>query len=102
MLTKSRKIRKKRIRGKISGTASQPRLSVFRSSKALYVQLIDDVGGATIASSSGADPVAVGEDIAKKAKGVKISQIVFDRSGYKYHGRVKLFGDSVRKGGIKF
>lgn len=102
MLTEARKIRKMRIRRRISGTASMPRLTVFRSNKFVYAQLIDDDKGVTVAAARGADPVAVGEDLAKKALGAEIKKVVFDRSGYKYHGLIKALADAARKGGIEF
>ncbi|MFK7935552.1 MAG: 50S ribosomal protein L18 [Saprospiraceae bacterium] len=101
-----------RIRKKINGTAEKPRLSVFRSNKEIYVQLIDDVNGHTLASvssrhldvSGSAVEVAkqVGQAIADKAKGAGIEDVVFDRSGYLYHGRVKSLADGAREGGLKF
>lgn len=101
-----------RIREKISGTADRPRLSVFRSNSHISVQLIDDVKGVTLASSStqqlklaGSNiesATAVGSDIAKKAKKLKIEEIVFDRSGYLYHGRVKAIAEAARAAGLKF
>lgn len=102
MLTKARKTRKMRIRERISGTASMPRLTVFRSNKFIYAQLVYDDKGVTMAAARGVDPVAVGEDLAKKALGAKIKKVVFDRSGYKYHGLIKALADAVRKGGIEF
>lgn len=103
--------RKRRIRAKISGMASCPRLSVYRSLKNIYVQLIDDQKGATLASASalvlGVKPniegaKKVGNDIATKCKALKIEKIVFDRGGYRYHGRVKALADEIRKEGLKF
>ncbi len=102
MLTKLRATRKKRIRAKVIGNSLCPRLSVFRSNKFLYVQLIDDEKGETIAEARGEDPNLVGEDIAKKAMKKKINSVVFDRSGYRYHGKVKAIADAARKGGLKF
>ncbi len=102
---------KTRIRGKISGTAQRPRMSVFRSNKAIYVQVIDDLSGNTIvaASSKGLEggtkveiAAKVGEEIAKKAVEKGIAEVVFDRNGYLYHGRVKSLADAARKGGLKF
>lgn len=103
--------RKVRIRAKISGSANCPRLSVFRSLKNIYAQLVNDEKGITIASASslamkiepnmkGAEKV--GKAIADKCKELKISEIVFDRSGYKYHGRVKALAEAARKEGLKF
>ena len=102
---------KARIRGKISGTAQRPRMSVFRSNKAIYVQVIDDLAGATLvaASSKGITEgtkveiaAKVGEEIAKKAQEKGITEVVFDRNGYLFHGRVKSLADAARKAGLKF
>ncbi|MDE5644805.1 MAG: 50S ribosomal protein L18 [Muribaculaceae bacterium] len=102
---------KTRIRGKVSGTAERPRMSVFRSNKAIYVQVIDDLSGTTLvaASSKGISEgtkveiaAKVGEEIAKKAVEKGIAEVVFDRNGYLYHGRVKSLADAARKGGLKF
>ena len=103
---------KKRIRGKISGTASKPRMSVFRSNKQIYVQVIDDLSGKTLvaASSLGLTETGskkeisakVGELIAKKAQDAGINTVVFDRNGYLYHGRIKELADAARNGGLKF
>ena len=105
-----RKIRYQ-IRKKISGTGSTPRLSVFRSNKQIYCQLIDDENGKTLANASSSDTTAgsktdiakeVGKEIAQKAKALKINQVVFDRAGYLYHGRVKALAEGAREGGLKF
>lgn len=102
---------KARIRGKVSGTATCPRMSVFRSNKAIYVQLIDDLEGKTLASASskGIDEGTkceisekVGEIIGKKALDLGIESVVFDRNGYLFHGRVKSLADGARKAGLKF
>jgi len=105
---------KRRIRKKISGTSKVPRLSVFRSNKQIYAQLIDDVNGITLASSgsyknkaaesgSKSDQAAVvGKEVAEKALKAGIETVVFDRNGYLYHGRVKSLADSAREGGLKF
>ena len=113
----NRKLRKLRSRKSVLGSTSRPRLSVFRSNRAIYVQLIDDTLGKTILTVSSKDltkekvapkakPVEkariLGEIFAKKAKQKKIAAIVFDRSGYKYHGQVKAFAEGVRKNGVKF
>lgn len=101
------------IRSKVSGTSTRPRLSVFRSNKAIYAQLIDDLAGATIVSvsSSQVDNASgsklevstnVGKALAAKAQEKGISEAVFDRSGYLYHGRVKSLADGAREGGLKF
>ena len=105
--------RHKRIRGKISGTAERPRLSIFRSNKNIYAQLIDDVAGVTLASASTLDEnvsdatkveqaAAVGKAIAEAAKAKDISTVVFDRSGYLYHGRVQALADAARENGLDF
>ena len=103
---------KYRIRSKISGTSEQPRMSVFRSNKQIYVQIINDVEGKTLASASSLaiqekiakkeQAAKVGELIAKKAQEAGIAQVVFDRNGYLYHGRIKELADAARKGGLKF
>jgi len=104
--------RKNKIRSKISGTASRPRLAVFRSNSNISAQLIDDVAGKTLAASSdlkmeksGTKTDAakkVGEDLAKKILDLKITEIVFDRGGFAYHGRVKALAESLRASGLKF
>lgn len=105
--------RHRRIRGKISGTAERPRLSIFRSNKNIYAQLIDDVAGVTLASASTLDEnvsdatkveqaAAVGKAIAEAAKAKNISAVVFDRSGYLYHGRVQALADAARENGLDF
>ena len=104
-----------RIRKKISGSAAKPRLSVFRSNRDIYVQLIDDENGITLASASSrqADIAAqkvtkveiskmVGSAIAKKSEELGIKNVVFDRSGYIYHGRVKAVAEGAREGGLQF
>jgi large subunit ribosomal protein L18 len=106
---------KMRIRKEISGTAETPRLSVFRSNKQIYAQLIDDQSGKTLlAASSKVKDIfeadvskiekskKVGQLIAERAKEVGITAIVFDRNGYKYHGRVKSLAEGAREGGLKF
>lgn len=100
--------RKKRIRAKVFGTAQKPRLTVFLSLSTVYAQLIDDVAQKTIASAASKkgknmkEAVKVGEDIAAKAKALKIGAVVFDRNGRKYHGRVKALADAVRAAGLQF
>lgn len=98
--------RHKKIRAKISGTAQVPRLCVFKSNKYIYAQLIDDQKGRIIAFSKDGLSVAqakkAGELIAKKALENKIEKVVFDRAGYKYHGRVKALAEGVREAGLKF
>ena len=102
---------KVRIRGKISGTAARPRMSVFRSNKQIYVQLIDDLAGKTLASTSSKGieggtkceiAAKVGQAIAGKAQAAGITEVVFDRNGYLFHGRVKSLADAAREGGLKF
>ena len=103
------------IRKKISGVAIKPRLSVFRSNSEIYVQLIDDVNGQTLASASSKDKIIVaqkgnktekskmvGTAIATKASELGLKEVVFDRGGYLYHGRVKALADGAREGGLKF
>ncbi|MBK0401418.1 50S ribosomal protein L18 [Adhaeribacter sp. BT258] len=108
-----RRLRIKRgIRNKISGTSVRPRLSVFRSNKNIYAQIIDDLSGRTLAAVSSAKTesatnkvatsVEVGKQIAQKALELGISSVVFDRSGYLYHGRVKSLADGAREAGLKF
>lgn len=104
--------RHRKIRRTLSGTDVTPRLCVFRSNQAIYAQLIDDVKGITIASSSSLElklknnnleaATAVGKDIAEKAKKAKIKTVVFDRGGYLYHGRVKALADAARENGLEF
>ncbi len=106
-----RQARKRRIRAKIRGTAERPRMSVYRSLKKLAVQLIDDDAGRTLAAATTAEAKAklsregakkLGALIAKKAKDAKIDAVTFDRSGYKYHGRIKELADAAREGGLQF
>ena len=104
-----------RVRRKISGIGNKPRLNVFRSNKDIYVQLIDDVNGVTLAAASSRekDIVAqkvpkteksklVGQSLAKKALALGITDVTFDRGGYLYHGRVKAVAEGAREGGLKF
>ncbi len=100
-----------RIRKKVNGTPERPRLSVFRSNKQIYAQVINDVEGRTLASASslGLEKMPkiqqaekVGELVAEKAKAVGVEAVVFDRNGYLYHGRVKALADAARKGGLNF
>ncbi len=103
---------KARVRGKIHGTPDRPRLSVFRSNKQIYAQVIDDTTGTTLASASSLKmeerlpkkemAAKVGELIAQNAKEAGIEAVRFDRNGYLYHGRVKELADAARKGGLKF
>ncbi len=110
---KRRKKIHQRIRRTIKGTATKPRLSVYRSNFEIYAQLIDDVNGVTLASASSRTDAskdkpkierskAVGVAIAEKAKKIGIEDVAFDRSGYLYHGRVKSLADGAREGGLKF
>lgn len=112
-INKARQARRhKRVRAKISGTAKCPRLSVYRSNRAMFLQLIDDEANKTLASASSLEvkeagkkteiSLHLGKLIAKKAQEKKISQVVFDRSSYKYHGRVKAVADGAREGGLIF
>lgn len=105
---------KRRIRKNVFGTSEQPRLSVFRSNKQIYAQLIDDNQGITLASASSyknkevegktkSEAAAlIGKAIAEKAVKAGVSTVVFDRNGYQYHGRVKSLADGAREGGLKF
>ena len=100
------------IRGKISGTPNRPRLTVFRTNKQIYAQVIDDTTGRTLAAASSLKldvkatkkeiAAKVGEMIAKNAQEAGIQTVVFDRNGYLYHGRVKELADAARNGGLKF
>ncbi len=111
---KLRRLRIKRgIRRKISGTDSRPRLSVFKSNTGIYAQLIDDLKGQTLASASSKElgskanvnvtvSKEVGKKLAEKAVGNGLSEVVFDRSGYLYHGNVKALAEGAREGGLKF
>jgi large subunit ribosomal protein L18 len=115
-LTKSKRREriKRRVRKHISGTAQRPRLTVFRSNKQIYAQVIDDTNGVTIASAASlknddANKVnkteqakLVGKLIADSAKKAGVANVVFDRNGYLYHGRVKALAESAREGGLKF
>lgn len=103
--------RKKRIKAKVSGDSKRPRLAVFKSLKGIYAQIIDDGKGKTITQANSIElkvkndikgAEAVGEAIAKKCLDKKINEVVFDRAGYKYHGRVKTLADAARKAGLKF
>lgn len=111
---KARLKRHKRVRGKISGTAARPRLNVYRSAKNIYAQVIDDVNGVTICAASTLDKeiegyggnkdaaFEVGKLIAARAAEKNIEEVVFDRGGYVYHGRVAALADGAREGGLKF
>ena len=106
---------RKRQRNKLKGTTERPRLSVFRSNKSIYAQIIDDTSGQTLASCSSRlkdlnlqplskteQSLAVGEKLAELAKAQGIETVVFDRGGYRYHGRVKALAEGARKGGLNF
>jgi large subunit ribosomal protein L18 len=108
---------KMRIRKVVNGTAAQPRMTVYRSNKQIYVQLVDDVAGVTLAAASSLDKevasevagknpsevaAVVGKLAAKRATDKGISNVAFDRNGYLYHGRVKTLADAAREGGLKF
>ena len=103
---------KYRVRNKISGTTERPRLTVFRSNKQIYAQVIDDLSGKTVAAASSLGlnekvtkkevAAKVGELVAKKAVEAGVQQVVFDRNGYLYHGRIKELAEAARRGGLKF
>ncbi len=105
--------RRRRVRAKIRGTADRPRLSVYRSNRGVFAQLIDDDTGRTIAAVNWTEPdlrsmkpmdqaKKAGEEIAARAKQAGVETCVFDRGGYQYHGRVKALADGAREGGLKF
>ena len=106
---------KRRVRAKISGTGERPRLSVFRSNKQIYAQIIDDAAGKTLVAASSSDKSIASKTVAKieqaklvgmllaeKAKDANVEVVVFDRGGYVYHGRIKSLADGAREGGLKF
>ena len=110
-----RKLRHIRVRKKVVGTSERPRLTVFRSSRQVYAQLIDDSAGHTVASASSLPlkedykeasktntAAVVGKNIAEAAVKLGVSRIVFDRGGYKYHGRIKALAEAAREGGLEF
>ena len=109
---KLRLVRHRRVRKKVKGTPEQPRLCVFRSLKAIYAQVIDDSEGKTLVAASSAETsedgpktaasAAVGKLLAERAAAQGITRVVFDRGGYKYHGRVKALADGAREGGLQF
>jgi large subunit ribosomal protein L18 len=116
-ILQGRERRKLRIRKRISGDTERPRLSVFRSAKHIYAQVIDDTSGKTLAHAStlskelkgsldgknkSDEAKAVGELIAKLCKAQKVAKVVFDRNGYIYHGRIKALADAARKAGLQF
>jgi large subunit ribosomal protein L18 len=106
--------RKMRVKSGMFGTESRPRLTVFRSNQHIYAQIVDDTKNKTVVSASDAkkgasgkitkteSASAIGEELAKKAIAAKIKAVVFDRNGFKYHGRVKALADGARKGGLEF
>jgi large subunit ribosomal protein L18 len=112
-IREARARRKRRIRGRIHGTTTRPRVSVFRSNKAIYAQIVDDAAAATLVAARSTEvegsglkkaEVAkkVGELLAQRAKDKGIEKVVFDRSGYLYHGRVKALAEGAREGGLVF
>ena len=105
--------RRRRVRAKVNGTAERPRLSVFRSNRGIFGQLIDDRGGRTVAAVSWIEPELrklapmeqakrVGELLAERAKAAGVESCVFDRGGYRFHGRVKAIAEGAREGGLRF
>ncbi len=113
----ARKRRQRRVRAKISGTAARPRLNVFRSLDNIYAQVIDDVAGHTLVSASTIErelapeledkdkkgqAAVIGKTVAERARQEGIEEVVFDRAGYPYHGRVKALAEAAREGGLKF
>lgn len=113
----ARQLRHQRVRKKVHGTSERPRLSVFRSLKHIYAQVIDDTRGHTLVSASTLDAEVqagiqgktktgqaevVGEVLARRAQTIGIKQVVFDRAGYRYHGRVKSLAEAARKAGLEF
>ena len=111
--------RRRRIRGRLSGTVARPRLAIHRTLQQIYAQVIDDVGGRTLCSASSLDmsrkgqlgdakggaisgAKAVGAEIARRAKDAGVTAVAFDRAGYRYHGRVKALADAAREAGLKF
>jgi large subunit ribosomal protein L18 len=105
--------RRRRVRAKVHGTAERPRLSVFRSNRGLFAQLIDDGAGRTLAAVAWTEPdlrelapleqaKRAGELLAERAKGAGVETCVFDRGGYRYHGRVRALADGARAGGLRF
>ena len=117
--TALRRVRHRRVRKKVAGSPEQPRLCVFRSLRAIYAQVIDDSTGRTLAAASSKEPLdgasggapispktvasaTVGKVVAERALAQGITQVVFDRGGYKYHGRVKALAEAAREGGLKF
>ena len=114
MTNRERRLRRRhRVRAKVSGTAERPRLSVYRSNRGVFAQLVDDVEGRTLAAANWTEPELrdlgrmeqarkAGELLASRAKEAGIESCVFDRSGYRYHGRVKALAEGAREGGLEF
>lgn len=110
----ARNRRRARVRKKIRGTAQRPRLSVYRSNKYIYAQVVDDAEGVTVAAASSQEPdlrsdrlnvdtaAKVGTLVADRAKEAGVTEVVFDRGGYKYHGRLKALADAAREAGLEF
>jgi large subunit ribosomal protein L18 len=109
--TQARLKRRRRVRAKVTGTPERPRISVFRSNRGIHAQLVDDLAGATLAAVSWTESdlralkpmeqaTRAGELLAERAKAAGVENAVFDRGGYRYHGRVKAFADGVREGGL--
>lgn len=92
----------RKIRTRVSGTSTRPRLSVFKSNTAVYAQVIDDESGITLASAKGTDAKKVGSAVAKAAMGKSVSAVIFDRGGYIYTGKVKILAEAAREAGLKF
>lgn len=110
---KRRLKRRRRVRAKVTGTASQPRISVFRSNRGIFAQLVDDVAGSTLTAVSWSEPELrsrprmeqaqeAGKLLAQRAQAKGVTKAVFDRGGYRYHGRVKALADGAREGGLEF
>lgn len=102
MKTRELQSRGARVRSKIRRLGTRPRLSVFRSNKVVYAQIINDDKGVTLVEAHGQTAGLVGEALAKKALVKKVKEVVFDRGPYRYHGRVKALAEGARKGGLKF
>jgi large subunit ribosomal protein L18 len=105
--------RRRRVRARVSGTAERPRLSVYRSNRGVFAQLVDDTRGHTVAAVNWIEPALrklaateqakkAGELLAERAQAAKVETCVFDRGGYQYHGRVKALAEGAREGGLKF
>lgn len=109
--SQGRIMRHRRVRKKVAGSGERPRLAVFRSLAHIYAQVIDDRAGRTLAAASDAQVSSgnkterakqVGKSVAEKAKAAGVAEVVFDRGGYRYHGRVKALADGAREGGLRF